>query len=262
MNDNEDLAVNEDVQNDLVRSVCQKDLVAFKFILHREGGKPFLRPNTHECSPFHTAAMVGCTDIVKYILDTFSVNKNADVNKTEKDCNKTALHFAATSGYVETVLYLLIAGANPDALSFDLWTPMHYAAENGRADVVVTLLENGADPDIENETLQTPVHLSAVYDHPACFRVLVIVYGSKVLKRQHEVSMVVRASVPGLIPDMCKKISTYAVAPCNLDILDVWDRSPTDWAIETINCNGGEEWDTTIREILRAASEHDGWFFL
>jgi len=255
--------VNEDVQTDLVEACSQRDLNAFKFILYREGGHPFLRPNTTECSPFHTAAMVGCTEILKYILENCSRDQHVDVNQREGDCNKTALHFAATNGYVETVLYLLNAGADPDPLSFDLWTPMHYAAENGHEDVIVALLNNGANPDIKNQTSQTPAHLAAVYDHPKCFQVIVEHYGFRALKRQRKTAGVIRSLIPGLIPDMCKEISAYAIAPSDLDILDDWDRSPVDWAIETRNSKAGEGWDPNISKILLVASEQeqDAWFF-
>lgn len=255
--------VNEGVQKDLVRAASLRDLNAFTFILHREGGNPFRRPNMTECSPFHTASMVGCTEIVNYILVNYggSGYQNMDVNQREGDCNKTALHFAATNGYVETVIFLLKEGADPDPLSFDLWTPMHYAAENGHADVIVALLNNGANPDIMNETSQTPAHLAAVYDHPICFQIIVEHYGFRALMTQRKAASLIRSLIPGLIPDMCKEISEYAIAPSNLDILDDWERSPVDWAIETRNSKAGEGWDSNLSEILLVASDQDAWVF-
>jgi len=135
---------------DLLRAAAQRDIKAFKKIFMRDGGNPFLHPKMGECSAFHTAAMVGCTELVRYILENCGAKNKANINLKEKDCNKTALHFAATNGYVTTVTFLLDTGADPHPLSFDMWTPMHYAAENGHADVIIVLLNYGANPDIKN----------------------------------------------------------------------------------------------------------------
>jgi len=230
-------------QNDLVIASFLRDLEAYKFIYLREGGDPFVRLEKGECSPFHTAAMVGCTDLVKYILENCSVNKQRDINLREEDCNMTALHFAATNGYVETVEFLLSSGAEPHPLSFDMWTPMHYAAENGHADVIVVLLNYGANPDIKNETSQTSAHLAAVHDHPHCFQIFVQHYGNRAKGIMGETARIIRLSVPDLIPEMCKKIAAFAVPPADLDIKDDWDRSPVDWAAETMYTGCGLGWE-------------------
>jgi len=249
----------ESVQNDLVEAASHSDIEAFKFIYLREGGDPFVRPKKGECSPFHTAAMVGCTEIVRYILENCSANKQLDINSREEDCNKTALHFAATNGYVETVTFLLSNGAEPHPLSFDTWTPMHYAAENGHADVIVVLLNYGAHSDIKNENSQTPAHLAAVYDHPQCFQIFVKHYGSRAKKIMGETAGIIRLSVPGLIPEMCMKIATFAVPPADLDIKDDWDRSPMDWAVETMYSGCGLGWEAV--DIGLDDSMVDNFFF-
>jgi len=252
-------SINWNVQNDLTIAASQRDTEAFKFILKREGGYPFMNSKNGEGSPFHIAAMVGCTTLVKYILENCSSNSKLDVNLREPSCNKTALHFSATNGYVETVEFLLSAGAESHPLSFDVWTPMHYAAENGHAEVIVVLLNYGANPDIKNETSQTPAHLAAVYDHPFCFQTLVEHYGNRASRVMRETARIVRSTVPGLIPDMCRKIAAYAVPPSDLDIRDDWNKSAVDWAIETMDSSLG--WDSKIAETLLIADEQDGWFF-
>jgi len=240
---NTDTPISQSVQNDLVRAASHRDTEAFKFIYHREGGDPFVRPKKGECSPFHTAAMVGCTELVSYILDNCSTNKRVDINLREEDCNKTALHFAATNGYVETVTFLLENGAEPHPLSFDIWTPMHYAAENGHAEVIIVLLNHGADPDVRNETSQTSAHLAAVYDHPQCFHIFVQHYGKRAKRTMWNTARIICSSVPGLIPEMCKKIAAFAVPPADLSIKDDWDKSPMDWAAETIFSGCGRGWE-------------------
>jgi len=256
---NTDTLICESVQHDLARAASLRDIEAFKFIYLREGGDPFVRPKKGECSPFHTAAMVGCTELVRYILENCSANKYRDINLREKDCNKTALHFAATNGYVETVAFLLSNGAEPHPLSFDIWTPMHYAAENGHADVIVVLLNYGANPDIKNKTSQTSAHLAAVYDHPQCFQIFVQHYGNGAKEIMGETARIIRLSVPGLIPEMCKKIAAFAVPPADLDIKDDWDRSPVDWAAETVYSGCGLGWETV--NIGWDDSMADNFFF-
>jgi len=253
--------LNESVQNDLAVAAAQGDAEAFKFILKREGGYPFMCSKKNECSSFHVAAMVGCTTLVNYILENCSADKKQAVNVQEKSCNKTALHFAATNGYAETVKFLLAVGAEPDPQSFGMWTPMHFAAENGHAEVIRTLLDNGADPDIKNETLQTPAHLAAVYDHPVCFQILVEHYGKKSMRIMRERARIVRSTVPGLIPELCKKIAAFAVPPSDLDFKDVWNKSAVDWAIETMNSGCGLGWDAKIAKTLLVSEDRNAWFF-
>jgi len=225
------------VQRDLIQAIKEKDLEAFKFIITREGGDPFLHPGkreNHRCSAFHTAAMIGCTEIVKYILECSS-DPQAVINLREENFGKTALHFAATNGNVQTVRFLLQKGADPIPRAPDLWTPMHYAAENGHPDVIKLLLDYGASPDLLNETSQVPAHLAAMYDHPESLKILLEYYGTWALSRMRDVALAIRSAIPTLIPDTCQNIAAFAVTPSNPDIDDDWKKTPLDWAVENIS---------------------------
>ncbi|KAG2495137.1 hypothetical protein HYH03_006746 [Edaphochlamys debaryana] len=57
----------------------------------------------------------------------------------------TALHLAATYGYVKVVSVLLSAGANVEAADTGGFTPLEEAAFNGHVEVVRALLSAGAD---------------------------------------------------------------------------------------------------------------------
>jgi len=255
--------INQLVQRDLVQAIKQKDLQAFKFIITREGGDPFLHPGkreNHICSPFHTAAMIGCTDIVEYILESSNDLKDV-INLREENFGKTALHFAATNGNIETVRYLLMNGADPIPKAPDLWTPMHYAAENGHPDVIKLLLDYGANPDLQNETSQVPAHLAAIYVHPDSFQVLLEYYGTWALSRMRDTARAIRSSVPTLIPDTCKKISAFAVTPSNPDIEDDWNKTPLDWAVETISFEVGEAGGDITSYVNEYLGVADDWFF-
>jgi len=265
--ENNRILVDQIVQRDLIEAVKQRDLEAFKFIITREDGDPFLHPRkgeNHRCSAFHTAAMIGCTKIVMYILKHVCSDYRAFIDLREEYFSKTALHFAATNGYVETVKNLLMHEANPSPKALDLWTPMHYAAENGHPDVIKCLLDYGADPDLRNETSQTPAHLTAIYVHPSSLQVLAEYYGTKALWRMGETARAVRLSVPTLIPDTCKKIAAYAVSPSNLNIKDDWNKTPLDWALETMSFevdNAGESISRYLMKFLGVAEFQNDWFF-
>jgi len=254
---------NEIVQRDLIEAVKQKDLEAFKFITNREGGDPFHHPGIGEnyrCSPFHTAAMIGCTRIVDFILQNCD-DPQAVIDIREEDFGKTALHFAATNGYVGTVKLLLKNGANPIPRALDLWTPMHYAAENGHPDVIKVLLDYGANPDLPNETSQIPAHLAAIYVHPESFQVLLEYYGTKALSRMRKTARAIRSSVPTLIPDTCRNIAAFAVTPSNLDIEDDWNKTPLDWAVENMSFEDGEAGGDIATYVIEFLGVADDWFF-
>jgi len=255
--------INVHVQRDLIQAIKEKDLNAFKFIITREGGDPFLHPGkreNHRCSPFHTAAMIGCTVIVNYILES-SNDPHAVINLREENFGKTALHFAATNGNFETVRFLLEKGADPIPMALDLWTPMHYAAENGHPDVIKVLLDYGANPDLQNETSQVPAHLAAMYDHPGSLQILLEYYGTCALSKMRDVARAIRSTVPTLVPDACQNIAAFAVTPSNPDIDDDWNKTPLDWAVENISFDVREAGG----DITSYASEYlgfvDDWFF-
>jgi len=255
--------INELVQRDLNRAIEQKDLEAFMFIISREGGDPFLHPEKrwdHRYSSFHTAAMIGCTEIVKYILESCDDPK-AVINLREKNFGKTALHFAATHGNLETVRLLLLKGADPMPKAPDLWTPMHYAAENDHPEVIKVLLDHGANPDLQNESSQVPAHLAAIYVHPESLQILLEYYGTWALSVMRDTARAIRSSVPTLIPDTCKNIAAFAVSPSNPDIDDDWNKTPLDWAVENVSFEIGRDAGNITNYLSKYLGVGNDWFF-
>ncbi len=64
---------------------------------------------------------------------------------------KTALHRAATAGFLESMAVLLESGAEVDASDAKGETPLFDAVRAGRVAAVALLLERGADSTMENE---------------------------------------------------------------------------------------------------------------
>lgn len=88
------------------------------------------------------AAFNGHTEIVKMLLD-----QDVPVNKTDLS-GRTALMYASTGHFPETVETLLTGGADPNlADNQEGFTALMFAAAEGNARVVRLLLDHGADPD-------------------------------------------------------------------------------------------------------------------
>lgn len=84
----------------------------------------------------------------------------ADVNVRDYK-GKTALHRAATAGFLASMEVLLAHGAAIDAADEKGETPLYDAVRAGRVEAVALLLERGADPAAENHKGDTPVSLGS-----------------------------------------------------------------------------------------------------
>lgn len=67
-----------------------------------------------ECTLLHIAALNGCLDIVKYLIE----QKRVEVNQADKE-SCTALHWAARNGYSKIVNALIASEAKVKALDTD-----------------------------------------------------------------------------------------------------------------------------------------------
>src|SRR5262245_59502874 len=91
-------------------------------------------------SPVADAAMRGESEAVRTLLQ-----KGADVNAARGD-GMTALHWAAQLGDAGMTDMLLLAGANPKAVTrIGSYTPLHIASRGGHATVAEKLIKAGAN---------------------------------------------------------------------------------------------------------------------
>ena len=65
--------------------------------------------------------------------------------------NLTALYWGASAGHPEIIKVLAAAGANPNAIYEDGFTPLIKAANDGNVEVVKALLTVGANPALKTK---------------------------------------------------------------------------------------------------------------
>jgi ankyrin repeat protein len=92
--------------------------------------------------------------------------------KTEvrNDKDESVLMLAALKGYLPLVKKLV---ANDADVNKPGWTPLHYAATTGQVAVIDFLLENSAYIDAESPNGSTPLMMAAMYGSPEAVKVLI-----------------------------------------------------------------------------------------
>lgn len=130
-------------------------------------------------APVADAAMADDVAAVEALL-----RDGEDVNAAHGD-GMTALHWAAENGNAELAAILLVAGADPEAVTrLGDYTPLHIAARKGASRVVSTLLEGGADPAARTDPAGVqPLHYAAAAGDVASVDALVA-YGAEVDARE------------------------------------------------------------------------------
>lgn len=91
----------------------------------------------------------------------------------KKELVRTALHFAAEAGCLQTCTVLLDNGFNIDARDHYLVTPMHLAAQKGHFQVVEYLAQRGALIEARTAAGWTALHFAAQSGHAEVCRLLV-----------------------------------------------------------------------------------------
>lgn len=92
--------------------------------------------------------------------------------KTEvrNDKDESVLMLAALKGYLPLVKKLVERDADVNKTG---WTPLHYAASSGHVSVIEFLLDNSAYIDAESPNGSTPLMMAAMYGSPEAVKVLI-----------------------------------------------------------------------------------------
>ena len=120
-------------------------------------------------TPFMCAAAWGYLGLCKIISDHHSDSKQLD---QIDHLGWSALTWACSNGHIETVIYLLQAGANPNLQDYQLNCPLHRAAKENNIIIAQLLVTHGADATKENSEKETPVKIVKDSDNKSFLKAL------------------------------------------------------------------------------------------
>ena len=129
-------------------------------------------------SPLVLAAQRGHTDIVKYIVKSYSKILNLEqatsvvIDESVIE-GATALWTSATLGKLSIVKYLVEQGADINHGTKSQSTPIRGAAYDGHLNVVKYLQEKGADIHVPNHCGQSPLGIAAAMKRMDCAKYLI-----------------------------------------------------------------------------------------
>ncbi|CAM9562565.1 unnamed protein product [Ectocarpus sp. 12 AP-2014] len=98
----------------------------------------------------------------------------SDVNVLFRAKHESALHVAAARGAEEATTALVMAGARPNVVNVEEFSPLHIATGAGHDRVIDVLLLNGAEVNAETNAGDTPLHLAASKGHTLCISELLM----------------------------------------------------------------------------------------
>jgi len=94
-----------------------------------------------------------------------SLDHNPSLASSKDEEGFTALHYAASYGYLEIAELLLAKNANVNAQTGKGLTPLHYAASRGHKEMLDLLLSQGAKVDARDGVGCTPLYDAATSGH-------------------------------------------------------------------------------------------------
>ncbi|XP_032151570.1 ankyrin repeat domain-containing protein 42, partial [Sapajus apella] len=121
----------------------------------------------HKFTPLHWAAHSGSLECLHWLLW-----HGADITQVTTR-GWTASHIAAIRGQDACIQALLINGANLTAQDDRGCTPLHLAASHGHSFTLQIMLRSGVDPSVTDKREWRPVHYAAFHGRLGCLQLLV-----------------------------------------------------------------------------------------
>ncbi|XP_034242517.1 ankyrin repeat domain-containing protein 16-like [Thrips palmi] len=145
---------NKDGWNSIHVAVREGDTSIVKLLLEADPDcKEVTMRSNNGRTPLHTAALHGCTEVVKQLLNISAVDLNS-----KDSCGATPVHDAVRSGNVETFTTLVTAGANLSLLNKEGYGVHHMAAQAGQCQMLETLSGLIKSDDGLGSFKTTPLH--------------------------------------------------------------------------------------------------------
>ena len=113
--------------------------------------------STYDISPLHYDAISNVQDAELYTMGAIG---------------RMPIHYAASQGHVQTILALIVKGANVNSPDRYRNTPLHYAAANGHTGAVLALIDSSANVNSKGSRNNTALHSAARNGHTQTILVL------------------------------------------------------------------------------------------
>ncbi|KAM9219915.1 ankyrin repeat domain-containing protein 42 isoform 1-T1 [Dugong dugon] len=121
----------------------------------------------HKFTPLHWAAHSGSLECLHWLLW-----HEADITQVTMR-GWTAAHIAAIRGQDACMQALIINGANLSAQDDRGCNPLHLAATHGHSFTLQIMLRSGVDPSVTDKREWTPVHYASFHGRLGCLQLLV-----------------------------------------------------------------------------------------
>ncbi|XP_021572602.1 ankyrin repeat domain-containing protein 42 isoform X1 [Carlito syrichta] len=131
-----------------------------------KSANPCANKNVHFGS-IHDAVRAGNVKQLSEIVE-----RGASINEVDVLHKFTALHWAAHSGSLECLHWLLWHGADITQVTTRGWTAAHIAAIRGQDACIQALIINGANLTAQDDRGCTPLHLAATHGHSFTLQIM------------------------------------------------------------------------------------------
>ena len=154
-----DLSRTDDCENTMLHTACASGSLEVAQYLLICGADGSLQ-NCNGDTPFSLAIEKGHESIAELLLEN-----GESYDNTLDERQMTMLHFACLYGMTSIAQHLVAHGGDPNAKSYDDWTPVHVAAQSGHISILRLLLLKSGNPAAAKSGGYTPLHLAAKNGH-------------------------------------------------------------------------------------------------